>query len=745
MQASPWSPELPFPAENCPGAPRCSDALPANSGESGRVTLRFTRQSRNRRAIIISTASSAILALVLAVYLCLSSIGLRKSDYPITRRLASNDQDEKCQHLIELTGTGDELEDGISSGSTEPLQGADPVERTGPITREERNENLDEDAEQAKKPLLERELHNLTEHLQGPSGPSPGSSEASSAQRQAASLQETHISGGLQRSHEASTSPVKTTSDGAEPLAGLDLLEKVFAGDEPVEQWFIDYILHSSLTSSIDESIEPSGDAHQLAEGVEELLQDTGVVGRSSSAKRRHSAGDQGVGLQQVKRLLLEEESQQLTEGLHSPSDPSLSSPSEVSSAQQQAFSHEINPSGGVQGADEASTSSLTKEVEAKSDGPVPFFLENLFAEQRNSQQRSFGYTVSAPVSSLQGSSVKNPENADQLAEKTKAHDGYQVAARGSSSHEHVSSAASVSVSGGGRLSHSETQGVQGSANLPGVSTDLGSSSRPLHGSQPPVAARPIPEVRNTPLQSQSFVNSSAVSIAVYAPQTSAAGEFPSTSQPQAPESLQTSITDDEEALKRHPFYRLPGADFSGNIMPFSYARAARYTTRSHFPEVLASVRELLIKQQLRPNEIQSLILLAEQLVKAVCNMGKFSHNFLAPHRVREPAARRFLIADALWGISEVVGPLMRKDDWWNEVMDRLLLIPPMSITMRKMESDGSDMVIRIIAALRVYQGGRRPPPREVIELKRMIFCSPKSPYMFRSPAFDKFREDDAP
>ncbi|CDJ53632.1 hypothetical protein EBH_0007990 [Eimeria brunetti] len=205
------------------------------------------------------------------------------------------------------------------------------------------------------------------------------------------------------------------------------------------------------------------------------------------------------------------------------------------------------------------------------------------------------------------------------------------------------------------------------------------------------------------------------------------------------PSTSHTDVVGSWGTLSEHPSYRLPRAVDSQHLAPFDYQKALCHTPLKTLSVVLGPIRELLIKPQLHHDELQSLMDLGGLLVRNVFTLGKFLKEAYMPYQLTEPLARRFVIADTLWCICEVIGPPMMKAYWWDHVMTRLFDIPAFE---EGVDLNPDHFVSRLISALKVYVTGGRPGPEQVIELKREIFCSQRSPYLFRSSAFDGWRHD---
>ncbi|CDJ27640.1 uncharacterized protein EMH_0033590 [Eimeria mitis] len=276
MQTTPWTLELHSPVGQHNDAARWPDSFPTSHGKHNDLTLPSAHQSKKRRAFVIRTALSAVLVLVLAAYFCRSPGGHWLSKNAVTRRLASSDEDEACQDLLELIERASGGESGESSSPKELFQSSSPGSGTGSRKRRHSTGNQDE-VEKFKKPLLEEDsqstVANVQENLDIPRS---SSAEASSAQQQTVSTREREFSVGLQRHDEPSTSSgtqgFEGTLHGAESMARPQAVMDP-SDDDLLQQWFLDYILDPAFTES------PADDTDRLKDTREH----TGLSSNSAS------------------------------------------------------------------------------------------------------------------------------------------------------------------------------------------------------------------------------------------------------------------------------------------------------------------------------------------------------------------------------------------------------------------------------------------------------------------------------
>lgn len=105
-----------------------------------------------------------------------------------------------------------------------------------------------------------------------------------------------------------------------------------------------------------------------------------------------------------------------------------------------------------------------------------------------------------------------------------------------------------------------------------------------------------------------------------------------------------------------------------------------------------------------------------------------------------EPIVRRFLVADALLSVCEVVGPAMEKEKWWAEDLLPTLNVP---------KGDENPTTLlgilyrRFFNALELYKQSKRPSPKEVVELKQFVFHFESKGWDFNERRWDAWRIDN--
>ncbi|OEH78802.1 hypothetical protein cyc_01169 [Cyclospora cayetanensis] len=221
------------------------------------------------------------------------------------------------------------------------------------------------------------------------------------------------------------------------------------------------------------------------------------------------------------------------------------------------------------------------------------------------------------------------------------------------------------------------------------------------------------------------------------------ASSYSSDISPAAGSSLISIFPGSSPDLARHPYYRVPVGDPGATLPPFD---PQNIPGKQGVPlsEILGDIRQLLLKSHLSELDMRTLQVDAYRLVQYA--------NWVLSQPVQGKRAaiavyflaRRFLVADAMWCINQVLGPPMNMHLWWDAFMEPLaehVSVPPESKS--RTGADWTLMAERLMVALYQYKLGQRPAAQEVVELKRQIFRWPCICRDFKSNAWDPWRDDD--
>lgn len=198
-----------------------------------------------------------------------------------------------------------------------------------------------------------------------------------------------------------------------------------------------------------------------------------------------------------------------------------------------------------------------------------------------------------------------------------------------------------------------------------------------------------------------------------------------------------------DEACRQHPYWRLPKVSQRLEHKRFSWEKALFSNCREKLVDLLMPVRELLAKPELEEKELATLMQLGEKLLNEAVWSTTIGTGSDISWKVAQGLGRRFLVADYLWCICEVVGPPMEKDAWWGKLMGKYLHIGYLKSYASSKSRGLSYLVRRFISALDEYRKGKRPQPRDVVMLKQAIFFKLHRRSWFRDPSWEPWRQDN--
>ncbi|KAL8430660.1 hypothetical protein ACSSS7_005795 [Eimeria intestinalis] len=192
----------------------------------------------------------------------------------------------------------------------------------------------------------------------------------------------------------------------------------------------------------------------------------------------------------------------------------------------------------------------------------------------------------------------------------------------------------------------------------------------------------------------------------------------------------------------------LPGTSFSTSQPPEQLFLVPGTQVLSAAPyqglSGVGAFQALLSKPSLIDPDFVSLRIHAEELVRHAREYMVDPIVGTMPSKLDVPMSKRFLVADVLWSVAEVLGSSVRRESWWTELMDKMLADPVNWPPADRRRTATGLHVNRLLAAFRRYRAGERPSAKEVVELKRKIFWGGKASYYFRQPAWDSWRSLDA-
>ncbi|CDI87768.1 hypothetical protein EPH_0055430 [Eimeria praecox] len=208
--------------------------------------------------------------------------------------------------------------------------------------------------------------------------------------------------------------------------------------------------------------------------------------------------------------------------------------------------------------------------------------------------------------------------------------------------------------------------------------------------------------------------------------------------------------SDDNEAreageLRLHPFVRLPMVNPEDVRRSFrvQFALSFQYGKASPM-ETYMTMRSLFAKASLTAQDVETLMLQAEILANYATDKLGRPHSRCTANYLVMKLASLLMVFDHLVCAIELLGEKMNTGSWWPEFVSKFrtdYLFPEAART-KKMEMLNK-MVNRLSSALAIYKTGKRPPLKDVVELKRAILAHHYKGRQLSHPLWRLWLQDD--
>ncbi|CDJ51675.1 hypothetical protein, conserved [Eimeria brunetti] len=220
-------------------------------------------------------------------------------------------------------------------------------------------------------------------------------------------------------------------------------------------------------------------------------------------------------------------------------------------------------------------------------------------------------------------------------------------------------------------------------------------------------------------------------------------------SSPHTSEEERERAREDEE-FKSHPFVRLPVLEEGLVVREFDVTVLSG-ERRKYWPVVciLKTIRRLFLQPTLGQSDVNTLMTALEDLVYS--SLANVKKNKLHPtSSLFLPSLGKYFIAfDYLVSARQILGPYLRAEEWWESFISCFDLDFPMykyiPVNKHSRHTTAVRKILanRLLEVMQIYRRGRRPPLRTVIELKRLLLCSPYTHKRFLEGKWDEWREDE--
>lgn len=193
-----------------------------------------------------------------------------------------------------------------------------------------------------------------------------------------------------------------------------------------------------------------------------------------------------------------------------------------------------------------------------------------------------------------------------------------------------------------------------------------------------------------------------------------------------------------------HPYVRLPIVPPEVIPRPWGPLSDLELLPRHQSKHPLfVELHDLLLQPSLDSTGVRRLMNVAEGLASyALCRLTFNVTSSRASNAVRD-MGRRFLLLDALHSAARAVGT--GEPPWWKAVLNAAVQDFNFRSKQRRPRPGSCVGTLEKLlgAALMKYKNGSAPSDAEVIRLKRMLFCEPQAPSVFRGPEWKRWKDDD--
>ncbi|CDI85375.1 hypothetical protein, conserved [Eimeria praecox] len=202
------------------------------------------------------------------------------------------------------------------------------------------------------------------------------------------------------------------------------------------------------------------------------------------------------------------------------------------------------------------------------------------------------------------------------------------------------------------------------------------------------------------------------------------------------------------EKVYSHPYVKLPVVNpedvrrtFRRNIA-FSSVLFERFSLN-----IYVRMRALFAKPSLKASQVDALLSQCEYLVNYALHRLTAAPTKLLPFFVSRKLAELFFMFDYVVCTIELLQEKMDTGSWWEEFVSNFYTeyyFPADYQSKRDSRRRLPTLINRLSKALSIYKEGARPPPQDIITLKRSIFKLLGKHGLFEHDLWNLWKKDDA-
>ncbi|CDJ65546.1 hypothetical protein, conserved [Eimeria necatrix] len=196
-----------------------------------------------------------------------------------------------------------------------------------------------------------------------------------------------------------------------------------------------------------------------------------------------------------------------------------------------------------------------------------------------------------------------------------------------------------------------------------------------------------------------------------------------------------------------HPFVRLPSVDTGVSPRKLRPSRLFLHqrTNVSAFG-YFSALRELFLRKSLDKGAADSTMDAIESLVDVAWTQTSCRARQNRPALAVSALGRDFLALDFIVCAIQLFRDEMRLHMWWDKFIRAFRTnysFKGSGLLRPRLNNFNTQLANRLLRVIDIYKQGNRPPLPEVIEIKRLLFCSPLAPKPFTDSPYNPWRSDD--
>ncbi|CDJ37906.1 hypothetical protein, conserved [Eimeria tenella] len=199
--------------------------------------------------------------------------------------------------------------------------------------------------------------------------------------------------------------------------------------------------------------------------------------------------------------------------------------------------------------------------------------------------------------------------------------------------------------------------------------------------------------------------------------------------------------------LPMHPFVRLPSVEAGVSPRKLRPSRLFLHQrTNVSAYAYFSTLRELFLRRSLDKGSADAIMDAIEDLADVAWTQTSCRARQIRPALAVSALGRDFLALDFIVCAIQLFRDEMRLHMWWEKFASAFRTnysFKGSGLRRPRLRNFNTQLANRLLRVIDIYKQGNRPPLPEVIEIKRLLFCSPLAPKPFTDSPYNPWRNDD--